>query len=307
MTVKTCRILFCLLGTLALGASFRDAEADSLSTTIPLPSKEAYNQATSILKGDDAQQIDSCVIQIRRWISGNRVAPDLAFKWLPSLMAKKRYQEVAELALTGMVARPEQKFLDRLPPLRAKALNALDKPDDALQAALVYYNVCSMKETPAAIDLLEVCLIKAHPEDPAYGRRFRSEQLLLAGNTGAGTNEAGGKRSMLKGLPIDPAPFTAAVERWKEKASSGKASDISSYANLLLTADRAAEAEKCFRTLFEIAGTQEELDIATEGIARSIRAQDGDVARANAWLRSLEESGTSTTKPNLSSAENVLP
>jgi tetratricopeptide (TPR) repeat protein len=301
------RWLLFLVCIFAMGALFPDARADSFPPTIPLPSKDVYNQVTVVLKGDDVQQIDSCISQIHRWISGNRVAPDLAYKWLPSLMAKKRYQEVAELALDGMLARPEQKFLDRLPPLRAKALNALDKPDDALQAALVFYNVCSMKETPAAIDLLEVCLIKAHPEDPAYGRRFRSEQLVLAGSTETGINEVGGKRSILKGLPIDPAPFTVALGRWKEKASHGKASDVSSYANLLLAADRATEAEKCFRTLFEIAGTQEELDIATEGIARSIRAQDGDVARANAWLRSLEESGTSTTKPNLSSAENVLP
>jgi hypothetical protein len=56
-----------------------------------------------------------------------------------------------------------------------------------------------------------------------------------------------------------------------------------------LIADKSAEAEALFRELYQSAGTQQDLATATEGLARSLRAEDGTLARANAWLLSLQQ------------------
>ena len=92
---------------------------------------------------------------------------------------------------------------------------------------------------------------------------------------------------MLKSVKVDPQPFAEAIRK-RENASS-KFADRLGYGNLLLAADRSSDAEALFRQLYQSASTQQDLAAATEGLAGSLRAEDGNLARANAWLLSLQQ------------------
>ena len=63
---------------------------------------------------------------------------------------------------------------------------------------------------------------------------------------------------------------------WEERAKtwSAKTTPFASrvnYGDLLLAADKGAEAEKLFRELYQLAGNQADLTTAIEGIAKSLR------------------------------------
>jgi len=170
----------------------------------------------------------------------------------------------------------------------------MDKPSDALEAAKSYYNVCSYKKTPYAIQLVALCLVKFRPDDADIGRRFRLEQTVGEAPTSSPTDESAlpattePGNSILKSIAIDEDVYDAAIKDWSSR--SVEFSDRVSYANVLLAADHCQDAEKVFRELYHLASTQKELNTAIEGIARSLRAEDGNVARANAWLLSLQQS-----------------
>ncbi len=82
---------------------------------------------------------------------------DLWRKWLPALVkagGEKENQAVADLALLGMLGRPNPDAVAILIEFRFKALLALNKKDGAdeiLAAAKSYYNVCDFKATATAV------------------------------------------------------------------------------------------------------------------------------------------------------------
>ena len=59
--------------------------------------------------------------------------------------------------------------------------------------------------------------------------------------------------------------------------------NLKTLGNLYLLADQPKKAEEVFRRIYEMAD-QGNLSGAIEGIARAYRAQDGNIARANAFI-----------------------
>jgi hypothetical protein len=61
------------------------------------------------------------------------------------------------------------------------------------------------------------------------------------------------------------------------------------YGDLLLLADQGAEAEKVFREIYQTADGTDQLSQSIEGIAKAIRAQDGNPVRAAAWFKMMSD------------------
>jgi hypothetical protein len=258
------------------------------------PSRDAMDAVTSELSGGDDAAVSQSIQQIHVWINHHHVPYYLWYKWIPALMQDGKYQEVADLSLAGILARPEVIAITELTRWRANALLELGKPQDALQAAKSNYNVCDLDHTPAAIELVGQCLAACHPGDDEIIRRFRNEQA--AASSAAAEPSASQPAPTLLSVRVDAAPYKKAIRTWSARTSF---KDRVEYGNLLLVADRCADAEKVFRDLYKTAATQDDLNIAVEGIARSLRAEDGNLARANTWLAALQQGGRSaSTNPS---------
>src|SRR4051812_15968362 len=102
---------------------------------------------------------DTAVNQVKVWIKGGWVSSDLWRKWIPALVnTPTTNQQIADLALMGMLGRAEPAAIVPLAEFRFKALFALNKPgpngpDELLAAAKSYYNVCDIKYTANAVTL----------------------------------------------------------------------------------------------------------------------------------------------------------
>jgi hypothetical protein len=269
------------------------AAAQAVKTVPTLnPTPDQIAQVTSEVTSSNSKTIDQGEDQIRLWIKQRHVPFNLKHDWLPALMDAGRYQDVADLALAGLLNRTDVTTVASLLELRSRAFLALDKGPQAMEAAKSYYNVCRLSDTQAAIGLVGLCLAKCHPDDDGIALRFRQEQAGASSPSGPSTQSS--ERPMLKSVAIDSSPYAQAIKRWSTRT---KFSDRAGYANLLLAADNAPDAEKVFRQLAALAATQDEANLAAEGIARSLRAEDGNLARANAWLASLQQSAQPASQP----------
>jgi hypothetical protein len=270
-----------------LAAIRLEAQTSDTQNFAPKDTKETVQAITNELNSNDPAQIDQAIGQIEFWISGGHVPKNLGHNWLGAMIKDQHYQDAADAALNGSLAQPNIGNISLCMPWRIRALLALGKSQDALQAAKSYYNVCYMKNTNDAINLVAQCLAACHPESTEIVREFRTEQ------SGAGANNADSGTQptpMLQSVTVDATPYNDAINKWNAKSTiSGKFYDYFPYGNLLLLADRGQDAQKVFTQLYQLATTQDELNDAAEGIARSMRAEDGTVFRANAWLLSLQK------------------
>jgi hypothetical protein len=73
------------------------------------------------------------------------------------------------------------------------------------------------------------------------------------------------------------------------------------WGNLLLLSDKPKEANKAFEAAYRIS-PEKQLAAATEALARAMRAEDGNVERANAWVLSLRPAAPSNPTSPAASA-----
>jgi hypothetical protein len=143
-----------------------------------------------------------------------------------------------------------------------------------------------------------LCVAQCHPQDDQIVHRFRKEQFDASNlpslpsvqdspSVTKPSDQVSAETPLLKSVHIDTQSLTAGLQTWSVHHSNFH--DRVGYGNLLLVADRSEDAEKLFRELYQSAATEPELITAIEGIARSLRAEDGTVARANVWLLSLKQ------------------
>jgi tetratricopeptide (TPR) repeat protein len=293
-------LMGCLASFMVLGFVISAVADTTIPDTSKLSPRSDQDMAvlTSELRSGDNTQIDQALEQIKEWVGEGHTPAQIYHDWVPALIAGQRYHDAADLALTGALARPDIRFISQLMFLRARALLALGDSEQALEAAKSYYNVCFMKNTPNAIKLMAQCLTQAHPDDADISQRFINEQSTADGTTpdaaGAQSATQPTATSILQSIQIDPTLYADALNKWKAKTVlTGNFDDFASYANVLLVADQADQAEKIFETLYKQATTQDDLNSAIEGIARSMRAEDGNVDRANTWLLSLQKQSSS--------------
>lgn len=253
------------------------------------------NAITAAIKSDDNFQIQQALDSISRLLAdeknGKKGLDELS-NWLKLLRAQKRYDEVETVAFLGICAQaaslPDvQKYQEA----RVRANLAAGRPKEALALAKGYYNVCAMPDTSHAIELLSECLydVNADHEPAAIVKKLRQQQLQGA-SISATQPSPGQEPLILSAIRIDPKPYEQALASI-ELDDSGFAT-LLAKGNLLLLADRPKEAKKFFDKAYALA-TDRNLVLATESVARAMRAEDGTVGRANNWILSLrpEEGG----------------
>jgi hypothetical protein len=123
------------------------------------------------------------------------------------------------------------------------------------------------------------CLNAVDPSDRNVLRQYRNEQIA---GTGPNSSAVEGGASSLSKVEIDPDPYQAAINQ----ITAEDFRSLTAQGNLMLLAGRANDAWEVFERAYTMASDRD-LPAATESLARCIKAQDGTIGRANAWILSL--------------------
>jgi hypothetical protein len=98
----------------------------------------------------------------------------------------------------------------------------------------------------------------------------------------------------VKSIKADPTPFEARVKDSEKHVASYP--QLTRRGNLLLFVDRPAEARDAFERALKLANEAQRA-AAIENVARAIRAEDGAVGRANAYILSLRGDAAPAAAP----------
>jgi hypothetical protein len=216
--------------------------------------------------------------------------------WLKPLMDNKLYSDIEQLTVQAIIARASlPEFVENAQRARVMAFMAEGNYPQALKEAKMYYNVASLSGTGDAVQLLTQILAKTNG-DP-FAKRFQSEQLFAAAplpagalNTDAPPPDAA-QSPIVLGLAVDAAAYAQTISDL-DKNQNGKGQH--SYnriarGNLLLLSDKPEDARKLFIESCRIAKGEKNIRDAVEGVARAMRARDGNVVAANAYILSLRQ------------------
>jgi hypothetical protein len=238
---------------------------------------ETEAQGLSDRLRDPAQQ-DAAINEIKTQIETNptQAVGYLNRFWFKALTDSKNDSASLELALKAILKVPDQSTEVRLLlEFRVRTLLRTGHPAEALAEARRLFNVAPIRDTESAILLLAECLLAANPQDKSIYDRFRREQIAGAANP-TETKSRPVVSQIIASIPIDATQYQESIDQIIGSAQKSKG-------NLLLLAGRPAEAQKVFEKMLS---TVDESDIMAchEDIARAIRAQDGTIGRANAYL-----------------------
>jgi hypothetical protein len=258
----------------------------------PNAAPEARAAVSQELHSGDEVSIEKAEAQIRTWLSVHQGPIDIWRDWMPALESAERFQDVLDLSIPAVTARPDAVFIERVMLHRMKALLELKRPQEALQAAKAAYCLCQADRLAFNANNLQRCLEAANADDPDIGKRFRTEVALAAmsdPDPGAGpmaTTQP--SETVFQSIKIDDAPFQDGLNYWKQKCSPGSFRDQIQYGNLLIAAGKPEDAEAVFRKAYLTAKTPQDLDAAKASICLALRAEDGNDLRGNAWLAALQ-------------------
>ena len=218
--------------------------------------------------------------------AGNAVATMDEQKWVaPLVSADLLPQTLALIDQTTLTRAGDLKTLERLLALRVNALLSAGKAQDALASAKSLYNVSSMTGTAKALSVVATCLQAAHPEDRDLLIRFRDQQI--AGTAPSTTQRAAAPPTILGQIKVSAAlyekPFGNNILPTMDEEDFGK---LTRAGNLLLLADRPLDAKLWFEQAYRVCNN-DQLPYATESLARALKAEDGTIGRANAFLLAL--------------------
>jgi hypothetical protein len=238
----------------------------------PAP-KEKITIINKLINTGGEKDLATAAAEIGNLLDNYQIPSPLISFWLPTLAAKGRQTDVADIALRTALLQPDTRTISYMMVLRTNAFSSLGKPEDALVASKMAFNVCTLGETDKAVGRMRSVIALARPDDKGIGQRLTSE---VSGEVKDAT--------VLKSIKIDPSIVASAMSRFQ---GSTKFGDKIKYGNLLLLADRGGEAENYFRGLYNETSVASDKAQAGEGVARAMRAVDGSLTRANEWLKTL--------------------
>ncbi len=214
---------------------------------------------------------------------------------LRNLLTAKMYKEVADLSLEGILSFPgDTRSVEAVLQLRIKALLSLGQADQAMAESKSLFNISSMIGTSEAILAVAECLNVAKAADVELFNRFREEQM--AGATLPTTIPANGIIPPRKCLVLAAIKVNSKVyDDVLLKMTGEDPATLMARGNLLLMADRVKEARAIFERMYSLASA--DLIEASEALARCMKAEDGTVGRANAWILSIRPQATPVRRP----------
>lgn len=256
---------------------------------------EEARRITHQLQGGSSGEIEQAVTTIRQALESDPYwALDYLRKdWLKAFLPRATipvYQEyVEDLTQRGIIADPSRTDdVEAFLLMRIKVRLQMDKTKEAVADAKSLFNVAGMRNTDKALRTLAECLKADLAEKaPPVLARLRKDQLAGAVEPAGTDGEPKTHSGVLKEIAVDPAPYVAALERF----GGNDPASLLARGNLLLLADRGAEARTLFAQLPVSAESEEKVKTA-EHTARALKAEDGSIGRANAFMRrALQEHG----------------
>jgi hypothetical protein len=249
------------------------------------------------LSSGDAKQVETAVDTIRSSLVSDPIhAVDrLNERWMAALNQAKQYNAVQEFAVVGTLAVPADPWrIEQLLRHRVRALLAQGKAKEALSAAKAEFLVSGMGQTAHDLDLLAQCFKAAYPQDPTIEPRFRVQQLAGAQtprggewNTRSTEREKNQLlkhgRSLLADVPVDPTLWQSGIPKYVGKTDF---KGLTALGNLYLLCGQVKEARVALERAYEVAPPRE-LRSASEGLAKSIKAEDCSIGRANAFVLAI--------------------
>jgi hypothetical protein len=212
---------------------------------------------------------------------------------LDAMIAMQRNVEAAEICLLCLNAQADR--MDRVQyfmGLRTQALLNAKQYEQALVAAKCLFNVQTIRGTPQAILLLARVLPLVRPEDSGIAQRFKLQQITLA-ESGSGPNELPAElgNPILPSIKVDPKLYDGNGLRAEHNSEWRRMGE----GNLALLSDDPEKAMQIFRALSFSSNTAVK-QAALEAIARAMKARDGGIAAANAYIADLYQK-TNTPTP----------
>lgn len=252
----------------------------------------------SLLQAGDVASVDRAIDSIRGVLSERpEIARGQIRSWADALRGLKRFDAAADLTTTGVTEfAADIGSIESLLQLRIRILLEAGRPKDALRTAKSLFNVSRMETTAMAIRQVAECLNAVSGGNDAPVEQFRQEQLAGATPQPEATSRlatpavaASARSSILGQIHPDADSYKIAIRQLDPRSylfPAAHVPDLLAVGNLLLVSDRADEALAAFTQAGKIARVDQML-AANEGIARAIKAQDGTIGRANAWVRRI--------------------
>jgi hypothetical protein len=273
----------------------------SVAEAAPRPLPAQMEQIQQELSAAEAATVKKGTADFEKYLDTEpaKAAEMLRDHWVALLVQNRHFAEIDQLCLKTILAQPQEtSVIEAMQLARIRANLSAQQPQRALQQAKGLYNVSSLATTDQAMLMVAQCLAAAFPNDPAIVERFKAQQIagaqapsgnarvatLPATTRAAATQSATetGENSVLGAIQVDDADYRGVIANNLAEDFGG----LMGRGNLLLLADRADQA----RSLFERAYAQAsdaQLQVASEAIARQIKAHDGVIRRANEWVDSI--------------------
>ncbi len=171
---------------------------------------------------------------------------------------------------------------------KSKQLMAAGRYESALEAAKSYYYVAELSKTADAVKLIATIL--GRERGKATANEFRREQGILTNATNR-TETVFLSRFILSTLKIEPSIYESKIRELQNDPEDFNS--MLACGNLLLLSGSPSDARLCFEFALQIADGEQpdrpqKTVAALEGIARTIRDEDGCARRADGFIRSLQ-------------------
>lgn len=225
----------------------------------PDEAKTAFRKGLSV---DSGGAIEEAVKIVPKQLNGAKKYDDLVSVMMQIICLMPHDPKTVEPALKQCI----------------NSLNMKGKYADSLPLAKCLFNISTMETTSDALAILDRQLGLVHIEDRGVVEKFRKEQ-----NDGVNAPLAGEQArvcQVLKDIQIDSGLYRGTLENIVDDSFDSALRHVA----LLLLSDQATDAFALAKRAYALAGNAKEMALATDMIARCIKAQDGTIGRANAWI-----------------------
>jgi hypothetical protein len=292
---SNCLFVVCACAALLPASSNAQASAEVPAAPTTAPAAAIADTIAAIsnqLRDGESASVTQTVIEIHALLrtSAPKVVGIVRTAWLKRLMELQRYDDVLDLSLLATLAAPfDTGAVEQLQSARVQALLAQGNGPEALVAAKQLFDVSTLKGTADAIRTVCRCLNAVHPDDRDVLKRYRKEQIDGAQSD---ASPAATQPTMLSSIHVDPSPYEAAIHQ----LTAEDYRSLTGEGNLMLLAGNAKDAQDVFERAYTMA-SDKELAAASENLARCMKAEDGTIGRANAWVLSLRPKTAIASEP----------